>query len=41
MDIRKALDLASTAAAYFVPEVIDGAIRDYAAKVPKIGRAHV
>lgn len=39
MDIRKALDLASTAAAYFVPEVIDGAIRDYAAKVPTLYNA--
>jgi hypothetical protein len=39
VDIRKALDLASTAAAYFVPEVIDGAIRDYAAKVPTLYNA--
>lgn len=39
MDIRKALDLASTAAAYFVPEVIDGAVRDFAAKVPTLYNA--
>lgn len=39
MEIRKALDLASTAAAYFIPEVIDGAMRDYAAKVPLLYNA--
>jgi hypothetical protein len=39
VDIRKALDLASTAAAYFVPEVIDGAVRDFAAKVPTLYNA--
>jgi hypothetical protein len=39
MEIRKALDLASTAAAYFIPEVVDGAIRDFAAKVPTLYNA--
>jgi HK97 family phage major capsid protein len=36
MEIRKALDLASSAAAYFIPDVIDGSIRDFAAKVPTL-----
>lgn len=39
MDIRKALDLASTAAAYLIPEVVDGAIRDFAAKSPTLYNA--
>lgn len=39
MDIRKALDLSSTAAAYLIPEVVDGAIRDFAAKVPTLYNA--
>lgn len=34
LDIRKALDLASSAAAYLIPETIDGGIRDFAAKTP-------
>lgn len=34
MEIRKALDLSSTAAAYLLPEVVDGAIRDFASKTP-------
>lgn len=34
MDIRKALDLASSAAAYLIPDVVDGAIRDFASKQP-------
>lgn len=34
--IRKALDLASTAGAYLLPEVIDGAIRDFVSKEPVI-----
>ena len=34
--IRKALDLASTAAAYLLPEVVDGAIRDFVSKEPVI-----
>lgn len=34
--IRKALDLASTAAAYLVPEVINGAMRDFVSKEPVI-----
>lgn len=33
MTIRKALDLASTGS-YLIPEVVDGGIRDYAAKEP-------
>jgi len=33
MTIRKALDLASTGS-YLIPEVVDGAIRDYAAEQP-------
>ena len=39
MDIRKALDLASSAAAYLIPEVVDGAIRDFAAKSPTLYNA--
>lgn len=39
MDIRKALDLTSTAAAYLIPEVIDGAIRDFASKEPTLYNA--
>jgi HK97 family phage major capsid protein len=35
MTIRKALDLASTGS-YLIPEVVDGAIRDYAATQPVI-----
>jgi HK97 family phage major capsid protein len=34
--IRKALDLASTAAAYLLPEVVDGAMRDFVSKEPVI-----
>lgn len=34
--IRKALDLASSAATYLLPEVIDGAIRDFVSKEPVI-----
>lgn len=34
MDIRKALDTTSSTAQVFVPEVIDGAVRDYAATAP-------
>lgn len=33
MTIRKALDLASTGS-YLIPEIVDGAIRDYASKAP-------
>ena len=39
MEIRKALDLASSAAAYLIPEVVDGAISDFAAKVPTLYNA--
>ncbi len=39
MDIRKALDLTSSAAAYLIPEVIDGAIRDFASKEPTLYNA--
>lgn len=39
MDIRKALDLSSSAAAYLIPETIDGAIRDFASKVPTMYNA--
>jgi len=39
MDIRKALDLASSAAAYLIPETVDGAIRDFAAKSPTLYNA--
>lgn len=39
IDIRKALDLASSAAAYLIPEVIDGSIRDFAAKTPTMYNA--
>lgn len=38
-EIRKALDLASSAAAYLFPEVVDGAIRDFAAKSPTLYNA--
>lgn len=34
MDIRKALDTSSSTATVFVPEVIDGAVRDYAKTAP-------
>lgn len=34
--IRKALDLASTAAAYLLPEVVDQSIRDFVSKEPVI-----
>lgn len=39
MEIRKALDLSSTAAAYLLPEVVDGAIRDFASKSPTMYNA--
>lgn len=39
MDIQKALDLSSTAAAYLLPEVVDGAIRDFASKSPTMYNA--
>lgn len=39
MDIRKALDLSSSAATYLIPEVVDGAIRDFAAKSPTLYNA--
>jgi HK97 family phage major capsid protein len=39
MEIRKALDLASSAAAYLIPELVDGAIRDFASKVPTLYNA--
>jgi HK97 family phage major capsid protein len=40
MDIRKALDLSSSAAAYLLPkQTVDGAIRDYASKVPAMYNA--
>ena len=39
MDIRKALDLSSSAAAYLIPQVIDGAIRDFASKEPTLYNA--
>jgi HK97 family phage major capsid protein len=39
MEIRKALDLASSAAAYLIPEVVDGAIRDFASKSPTMYNA--
>jgi hypothetical protein len=39
LDIRKALDLSSSAAAYLIPEVIDGAIRDFASKEPTLYNA--
>jgi hypothetical protein len=39
LDIRKALDLSSSAAAYLIPEVIDGGIRDFAAKTPTMYNA--
>ena len=39
IDIRKALDLASSAAAYLIPEVIDGSIRDFASKSPTMYNA--
>ena len=38
-EIRKALDLSSTAAAYLLPEVVDGAIRDFASKQPTMYNA--
>jgi hypothetical protein len=38
-EIQKALDLASSAAAYFIPELVDGGIRDFAAKVPSLYNA--
>lgn len=34
LEIRKALDLSSSAAAYLIPEFIDGGIRDFASKTP-------
>jgi HK97 family phage major capsid protein len=39
VDIRKALDLSSSAAAYLIPQVIDGAIRDFASKEPTLYNA--
>jgi HK97 family phage major capsid protein len=40
MDIRKALDLSSSAASYLLPkQTVDGAIRDYASKVPAMYNA--
>lgn len=39
MEIQKALDLSSTAAAYLLPEVVDGAIRDFASKSPTMYNA--
>src|SRR5690349_18586746 len=39
IDISKALDLASSAAAYLLPEVVDGEIRDFASKVPTMYNA--
>lgn len=39
MDIRKALDLASSASAYLVPQVIDTAIQDFAARAPTLYNA--
>ncbi len=39
MDIKKALDLSSSAAAYLLPEVVDGAIRDFASKSPTMYNA--
>jgi len=38
-EIQKALDLASSAAAYFIPELVDGGLRDFAAKVPSLYNA--
>lgn len=34
MDIKKALDLSSSASAYLFPQVVDGAIRDFASSQP-------
>jgi HK97 family phage major capsid protein len=34
LEIRKALDLSSSAAAYLIPQVVDGAVRDFASKTP-------
>lgn len=39
LTISKALDLSSSAAAYLFPEVVDGAIRDFASKVPTMYNA--
>jgi HK97 family phage major capsid protein len=39
MEIQKALDLSSTAAAYLIPETVDGAIRDFASKSPTMYNA--
>jgi len=39
MDIAKALDLASSTAAYLLPKVVEGAIRDWTAKQPVIYNA--
>lgn len=38
-EIQKALDLSSSAAAYFIPELVDGGLRDFAAKVPSLYNA--
>lgn len=37
--VSKALDLASSAAAYLIPEIVDGGIRDFAAKTPTMYNA--
>lgn len=39
LEIRKALDLASSASEYLLPQVIDGAIRDFASKTPTLYNA--
>lgn len=39
MEIRKALDLSSSAAEYLLPEVVDGAIRDFASMSPTMYNA--
>lgn len=39
MTIRKALDIASTAGQYLIPEVVDGSIRDYISKEPVLYNA--
>lgn len=38
-ELRKALDLESSAAAYLLPEVVDGSIRDFASKSPTMYNA--
>ncbi len=39
LEIRKALDLASSAAAYLIPEFVDEGIRDFASKTPTMYNA--